>query len=335
MAFKLNLVAAVATLFLNVNGSPIEPFGSPIAPVGRPIEPFHTIRSENTATAQASAEEYLATNWILAPPAQCAGQSCLVADTAGSTGKLPAFKAEGGTTVSWKCIEKWNPEGAAAGQKAPPVKKQSTGVSSTLLGGLNSATETLSSPTIKGTFNSKCTKNIVLFAKGTMEPGALGMLVGPSVQSALKGDWSVVGIPYTADIPGDYCLGLPGGQVGKDMLNQAAEKCPNSAIFLSGYSQGAMVAHNSVAYAKPSAIAHVAGVVVFGDPFQGAKIKGYNGEIVTFCNAGDNVCTGNFEIAPSHLSYSGGSAVSAFNRLASAYHAKKGSGAPAAASHGR
>lgn len=46
--------------------------------------------------------------------------------------------------------------------------------------------------------------------------------------------------------------------MGKDLLNQAAEKCPNSAIFLSGYSQGAMVAHNSVAYAKPEARAHVA-----------------------------------------------------------------------------
>jgi hypothetical protein len=57
---------------------------------------------------------------------------------------------------------------------------------------------------------------------------------------------------------GDYCLGLPGGQVGKDMLNQAAVKCPNSAIFLSGYSQGGMVAHISVAYANPEAKAHVA-----------------------------------------------------------------------------
>jgi hypothetical protein len=72
--------------------------------------------------------------------------------------------------------------------------------------------------------------------------------------------------------------------------------------------------------------------VVFGDPFQGAKIKGYNGEIVTFCNAGDNVCTGNFEVTPSHLSYSPGSSVASFNKLAAAYHAKKGSGGGAPAS---
>jgi hypothetical protein len=63
---------------------------------------------------------------------------------------------------------------------------------------------------------------------------------------------------------------------------------------------------------------------VFGDPFQGAKIKGYNGEIVTYCNAGDYVCTGNFEISASHLSYSTGAATSQFNRLAAAYHSRKG-----------
>jgi len=74
---------------------------------------------------------------------------------------------------------------------------------------------------------------------------------------------------------------------------------------------------------------------VFGDPFQGAKIRGYNGEIVTYCNAGDNVCTGNFEVTASHLSYSTGPAVSAFNRLANAYHARKGAGGgPAVSSDG-
>jgi hypothetical protein len=45
------------------------------------------------------------------------------------------------------------------------------------------------------------------------------------------------------------------------------------------------------------------GVVTFGDPFNGAPIKGYNGPIEILCNADDNVCTGNFEAAASHLSY--------------------------------
>jgi hypothetical protein len=44
-------------------------------------------------------------------------------------------------------------------------------------------------------------------------------------------------------------------------------------------------------------------VITFGDPFNGADIKGYTGPIAIFCNKSDGVCTGNFEIAPGHLSY--------------------------------
>jgi cutinase len=54
---------------------------------------------------------------------------------------------------------------------------------------------------------------------------------------------------YTANLSGDYCLGLPGGMVARDMLVGAAAKCPEAKIFLSGYSEGGMVSHNAVAYA--------------------------------------------------------------------------------------
>ena len=58
---------------------------------------------------------------------------------------------------------------------------------------------------------------------------------------------------------------------------------------------------------------------MFGDPFQGAPIKGYNGPILTYCKTGDGVCTGNFEISASHLSYGGGDtgqAIAAMKRIA-------------------
>jgi len=47
----------------------------------------------------------------------------------------------------------------------------------------------------------------------------------------------------------------------------------------------------------------IQGVVTFGDPFSGSPIKGWSGPIKVFCNSGDTVCGGNFEIAGSHLSY--------------------------------
>jgi cutinase len=45
-------------------------------------------------------------------------------------------------------------------------------------------------------------------------------------------------------------------------------------------------------------------VAVFGDPFNGAPVKGIpRDRVKTFCNAGDGVCGGSFTITASHLSY--------------------------------
>jgi hypothetical protein len=57
------------------------------------------------------------------------------------------------------------------------------------------------------------------------------------------------------------------------------------------------------------------GVITFGDPFNGAVIKGYNGPIEIFCNTGDGVCTGNFEVGTAHMSYGSGTAKSAQKKL--------------------
>jgi hypothetical protein len=232
------------------------------APAVADVQGIQSDQTEATASAlEAAANEIISERWMLADRAQCAGQSCHIADLAGSTDRLPTVKPEGGDAQSYRCIQKWNPAGVAATQKARPVEKQNTGVSSSFLSGMNSLTNAVNwfpAPST-GKYTSRCATNIVIFAKGTIESGELGITVGPALKYALTGtSWIVVGVPYTADVPGDYCLGLPGGMVAKDMLNQAAQKCPSSKIFLSGYSQGAMVAHNAVAYADPEAKARVA-----------------------------------------------------------------------------
>ncbi|KAF2434633.1 alpha/beta-hydrolase [Tothia fuscella] len=162
---------------------------------------------------------------------------------------------------------------------------------------------TLVGSTETGNFTADCAPNILIFAKGTFEPGIYGILVGPSFTSGLPAGWTTAGVAYDVDIPGDFCLGLPGGMVAKDIINQAAKKCPASNLFVSGYSQGAMAIRNGLARADESARARVKGVVTFGDPFNGSPIKGYKGPISIFCNTGDGVCTGNFELRPAHLSY--------------------------------
>jgi hypothetical protein len=194
----------------------------------------------------------------------CTGQSCLIADTAGSTGTDPTMRAEGASDSDIQCIVKYNPAiGVLLKQydgKPPPGPKQDTGIVSAMMGGLNSLWRPLvaaTGSTDKGTFNGICADNILIFAKGTLEPGQFGMFIGPSFTSNLPKNWVTHPVSYDADIPGDYCLGLPGGMVAKDIINQAAEKCPNAKIFVSGYSQGAMVARNGLARAEDSAKAKV------------------------------------------------------------------------------
>jgi len=233
----------------------------------------------------------------------CRDQSCIAADYAGSSGNTPRFKPLGGGSTDMACVKKYNPSVSAA---LPDGPAQSIGMSTMLMQGINALWNVMiavTGATDKGTFEGECANHILIFAKGTFEPGAYGVFVGPSFTSGLPSGWSTAGVSYDPSVPGDFCLGLPGGMVAKDMINQAAQKCPKSDIYLSGYSQGAMVVRNGLAYANQEAKSHVKGVVTFGDPFSGAPIKGWNGPIKTLCNSGDTVCGGNFEIAASHLSY--------------------------------
>lgn len=197
----------------------------------------------------------------------CAGQSCDIADLSGSTGRLPTKMPEGGGDKDMKCIGKYNLPGLEAAAKAPKVKPQPNGVSGAMMGASHAMGNLIPGlpPADSGTFKGSCTKNIVIFARGTSETGLIGITVGPVLNAGLPRGFSVVGVPYTADLAGDYCLGLPGGMVARDLLNQAAKKCPDSKIFMSGYSQGGMVSHNAIAYADPDARAKVAVRPYYGD----------------------------------------------------------------------
>lgn len=65
-----------------------------------------------------------------------------------------------------------------------------------------------------------------------------------------------------------------------------------------------MVAHNCIAFASPEIKARIVGTLMFGDPFNGAGIKGFpDSKIKTFCNDSDGVCQGKFQIGAGHLSY--------------------------------
>jgi hypothetical protein len=193
----------------------------------------------------------------------CKAQSCYLADASGSSGKDPTIMPEGANDEDLKCIFKYNKRAEKvlgdykkAGTTIPNVPKQDTGVSTSLFKGINNLqrpNERKKGETDTGKFTGKCTPNIMIFSKGTLEPTQYGITVGQTFTTGWDSTWSTNPVIYDPTVSGDFCLGLPGGMVARDLINQAAAKCPKSNLYLSGYSQGAMVVRNGVAYANDSA----------------------------------------------------------------------------------
>jgi hypothetical protein len=191
----------------------------------------------------------------------CQAQSCDLANAAGSSGITPKLMPEGAGPDDIKCILKYNPTvEPLLGLGLPNVPKQETGASTTIFKWLNSLqrpAERKKGEKDKGTFTAKCAPNILIVSKGTLEPSQYGVTVGPAIIKGWDSTWVTAPVLYDPTVSGDFCLALPGGMVAKDMINQAAVKCPTSKIFLAGYSQGAMVVRNGVAYANDAAKSHV------------------------------------------------------------------------------
>ena len=96
-----------------------------------------------------------------------------------------------------------------------------------------------------------CMPVTVLYARGTSELGNIGSSVGLSLMSDLNtlfpNKVAFQGVNYSADVAGDEQLGKPGGTAATSQANGIISACPSTKLFISGYSEGAMVAHNAVA----------------------------------------------------------------------------------------
>lgn len=112
-----------------------------------------------------------------------------------------------------------------------------------------------------------CKPVTVIFARGTIEPGNVGDLIGPPFFNHLADligadNIAVQGVDYPATIGGYLIGGDPGGaQTTADLLNQAASNCPDTQIVLSGYSQGAMEVHLGETMVNAEVAAQIAAVV--------------------------------------------------------------------------
>jgi len=164
-----------------------------------------------------------------------------------------------------------------------------------------------------------CQKIYHLHARGTAEPGNLGILVGTPFSAALKarfpGQVQSVGVPYSASIAGAITGAISpataaGSQKMASMARQKMSQCPQTKVVLSGYSQGAEQVHGALKILGRDA-AKVGAAVTFGDPMNMGIIKAAGNLLggwgalpknraKVFCYGGDPVCGG---IGISHLSY--------------------------------
>lgn len=153
-----------------------------------------------------------------------------------------------------------------------------------------------------------CKGTTVIFARGTTELGNMGSVVGPSLSSdlktALNNDVAVQGVDYAADAAGIAEEIVPTGGPGtKSMVadvTKALTKCPNTKIVLTGYSQGAMLVHNTMSTLSTTQAASVKAAVTFGDPFDATEPKNIaKGNFKSFCATGDPVCSLGAAASPS------------------------------------
>jgi hypothetical protein len=191
------------------------------------------------------------------------GQSCAIAALSGSTNESyeETVKGSGAKTPTGsnskgkECITKYYKQlglKAPGGGITPPAANGATQPERRIR---VESTEEDGDVNLSGIEKRQgCKPYTLLYARGTLEMGTMGSTVGPALQSALArqggGKWRVEGIKYTADIAGDDCIGFPGGIKCVDQLSTLATQCPDSKYFLSGYSQGAMVARICTAFSK-------------------------------------------------------------------------------------
>ncbi|MGW0876169.1 cutinase family protein [Streptomyces sp. NPDC002740] len=179
---------------------------------------------------------------------------------------------------------------------------------------------TLSAPAASAAI---CSDIDVVAARGTFEPGTLGLIVGDPVFSALQKKLTGKNLSsYAVNYPADLSL-TSAAQGNADLVNHVrvqSTACPNQRYILVGYSQGANVVDNSIGISSAGAVVgspivatlptavepRVAAVLLFGNPIRalGKSVTGtYQSRTIDFCATGDPVCENGGDDVPAHLGY--------------------------------
>ncbi|KAJ2984047.1 hypothetical protein NQ176_g241 [Zarea fungicola] len=161
-----------------------------------------------------------------------------------------------------------------------------------------------------------CADVTLIFARGTCDPGNVGVLVGPPFFQAVSGaigskSLHVQGDAYPASVDGYLKADTGAGQTMAQIVRQTRSSCPKTKIVLSGYSQAGMTVHNA-ANALGGDMSHVSAAVTFGDPYSHKAVSNIEASKVHIvCHAGDDICNQGAIILPQHLTYAIDAACSA------------------------
>jgi cutinase len=178
---------------------------------------------------------------------------------------------------------------------------------------------TLAAPIASGQSDS-CPDVQVVFARGTGESAGVGR-VGDAFVDALRpmvGGKSVA--VYAVNYPAtrDFLRAAEGANDASLFVQNTVANCPDTAVVLGGYSQGAAVI-DAVTVAQvptlgftqpmPPAVAdHVTAVAVFGNPsirLLGGPLTSlsplYGGKTIDLCNGADPVCSDGNDVAAHSL----------------------------------
>jgi len=155
-----------------------------------------------------------------------------------------------------------------------------------------------------GSVPTGCAAYEIIVARGTSEPGDLGMIIGDPLVARIK-----------RDMPGEkvrgYPVQYPAARTGIDIgvadlvkrIEQQAKECPNEKFALSGYSQGGRLVTLASAKLSAELAQKVLAVVLYGAG-NGTAINGpLKDRTLANCAPGDPACPKSIPGGPGHVSY--------------------------------
>ncbi|CAG7996436.1 unnamed protein product [Penicillium salamii] len=193
-----------------------------------------------------------------------------------------------------------------------PVVSESLNQGTTIITNLSKLLGTLTGA--QDTYNEAggaCKEWTVVFARGTSEPGNVGILVGPPLFDALLDQFgeSAVAIQgvnnYAASVQGYLAGGdATGSTEMARQIESVKSQCPKTKLIASGYSQGCQIVHNAISELQATTASWISSALLFGDPKNKQALPNVPAsKVYTACHTGDDICKNGILIGPAHLTY--------------------------------